>query len=64
MMISSASKDQLKLVGMTCDDYRFDSLIMSTESNMPVSCESCSHWTGSKCDIDVFDKVLTGLDQE
>ncbi len=58
-----ASIDQLKLVGMTCDYYRFDSLYMSTETNMPVSCETCAHWTGRKCDIDVFDNVLAGLDQ-
>lgn len=62
-MIFLASKDQLKLVGMTCDYYRFDSLYMSTETNMPVSCETCAHWTGKRCDIDVFDNVLAGLDQ-
>lgn len=57
------SKDQLKLVGQSCSEYHHDSLYMGTFSSMPVSCETCTHWTGKRCDIDVFDNVLTGLDQ-
>ena len=27
------------------------------------SCETCIHWENNKCNINLFDKVLAGLDQ-
>ncbi|KMT23372.1 hypothetical protein [Clostridium cylindrosporum] len=57
------SKDQLKLVGISCLDYNSESLTSSIDEKIGRSCETCTHWSGERCTIDVFDKVLTGLDQ-
>ncbi|TDT60954.1 hypothetical protein [Fonticella tunisiensis] len=60
-----ASREQLKLVGTSCHDYDpRESLTSGAMVNLGRSCETCNHWTGARCDIDVFDKVLMGLDQE
>ena len=62
-----ASDDQLTAVGQSCRDYEsqsrnFISSIASTTAEN-ISCKSCEHWNGAICTIDVFDKVLTSLDQ-
>jgi hypothetical protein len=60
-----ASMDQMKLVGLSCYEYdQREELTSNTLVNVGRSCATCDHWTGKECDIDVFDKVLTGLDQE
>lgn len=57
-----ASKEQLNSVGESCSYYDNNSITSSVHvSNR--SCETCSHWVNKHCDIDVFDEVLTGLDQ-
>ncbi|MCG0275561.1 MAG: hypothetical protein L5655_05260 [Thermosediminibacteraceae bacterium] len=61
------SKMQLHAVGEACPGYtyagnetNFDS---SEEEKEPVSCENCIHWVRGRCSIDLFDKVLSSLDQ-
>ncbi len=65
-----SNRDQLKAVGEMCPDFTFDDSLnkeatMSTEESLSRSCEICSHWDvrNQKCRIDVFDDVLTSLDQ-
>jgi hypothetical protein len=62
-----ASKMQLKSVGEMCPGFMYvgnASWMPSTESEEKiVSCETCIHWERKKCNIDLFDKVLTDLDQ-
>ncbi|MDD4569055.1 MAG: hypothetical protein PHE70_02870 [Tepidanaerobacteraceae bacterium] len=61
------SKMQLHSVGEICPGY----LMADNASWMPtiedlekdVSCETCIHWEDNKCNINLFDKVLTSLDQ-
>lgn len=60
-----ASMDQMKLVGMSCSEYDMrEEMTSSTLVDVGRSCKTCEHWSGKGCDIEVFDKVLTGLDQE
>jgi hypothetical protein len=61
--MSSASRDQLKLVGLACPGYDSESLTSASDSEKGRSCETCTNWDGEKCVINYFDKVLTGLDQ-
>ena len=61
------SKMQLHSVGEMCPGY----LVADNASWMPsmrdseeyVSCETCIHWEDNKCNIGLFDEVLTSLDQ-
>lgn len=61
--MGGASADQRRLVGISCPDYRSESLVSSVVSYMSKACDTCEHWDGAECTIDVFDEVLTGLDQ-
>jgi len=61
-----ASEDQLTAVAQSCS--HFDSRVKSftsitSASAESISCNSCTHWNGTKCTINVFDDVLTSLDQ-
>jgi len=61
------SKMQLHAVGEMCPGYVFTGNASwmpssDTEENL-VSCETCIHWEKGRCNIDLFDKVLTDLDQ-
>jgi hypothetical protein len=61
-----ANMDQIIAVGSNCSafDYDNNSQLTSSLEDGRRSCEQCRHWTETgKCNIDVFDKVLTGLDQ-
>lgn len=61
------SKMQLQAVGETCPGYIYSGNVswMPAEDmeKRIVSCETCIHWEEGRCNIDLFDKVLTGLDQ-
>lgn len=61
-----ASDDQLTAVAQSCEYFDNGGLKASEVSTYgeEVSCELCRHWDGDECDIDVFDEVLTNLDQE
>lgn len=60
-----ASKEQYKLVAMSCDKYIYEGEGFTSSHAEPqqLSCENCANWNGEECTIHVFDKVLTGLDQ-
>ncbi|SNX55108.1 hypothetical protein [Thermoanaerobacterium sp. RBIITD] len=66
-----ANRDQLRAVGEMCPDFTFDDSLYKNGSTMSIneaggrSCEICMHWDtkNQKCKIDVFDDVLTSLDQ-
>ncbi len=62
-----ASEDQLIAVGQSCRDFesRASGFVSGTGSTTAenISCGACKHWDGTRCVIDVFDKVLTSLDQ-
>jgi len=61
------SKMQLHSVGEMCPGYLAAddaSWMPSTKnSEKDVSCETCIHWEDNRCNIDLFDKVLSSLDQ-
>lgn len=61
------SKMQLHAVGEMCPGYVFigNTPWMPTQdtSDRLVSCETCIHWENNKCNVDLFDKVLSSLDQ-
>lgn len=60
------SKMQLHAVGEMCPGYKPLQEFLSTSAKDDddiTSCETCSHWERGKCNIDLFDKVLSSLDQ-
>lgn len=61
------SKMQLHAVGEMCPGYVYNEGIFgvsSAETDEKItSCETCIHWEKGRCNIDLFDKVLTDLDQ-
>lgn len=66
-----ANLEQLRAVGKACPDFAFDQSIYNSGTVMSVeradekSCEICKHWDKGKqlCKINVFDNVLTSIDQ-
>ncbi|MDI3481613.1 MAG: hypothetical protein PWQ97_1268 [Tepidanaerobacteraceae bacterium] len=61
------SKNQLQLVGENCPGYVNNNNASGINSSITdesvVSCETCIHWDKGKCNIDLFDKVVSDLDQ-
>jgi len=61
------SKMQLRSVGEMCPGYvqaRNISWSLASENiEKDVSCETCIHWKNNKCSINLFDQVLSSLDQ-
>lgn len=64
-----ANIEQLMSVGQSCDGYdqlqenapkAFESSIGGGNCK---SCTSCTHFVNGLCDVNLFDKVLTELDQ-
>lgn len=46
--------------GYNCTSTGFQSSIGTTVSK---SCTNCTHLKNEKCDVNLYDKVLAGLDQ-
>lgn len=65
-MANYASEDQLTAVAQSCTHFNPTGIINSTMSMSAenVSCRLCKNWDGTKCVINVFDSVLTSLDQQ
>jgi hypothetical protein len=61
------SKMQLHSVGKMCPGYiqagNVSWVLAAEDIKKGVSCETCIHWEDNRCDIDLFDKVLSSLDQ-
>ncbi len=60
-----ANIQQMMHVANSCPGYSsthsdIQSNIGGTHSK---SCANCNHWQNDKCNINLFDQVLTGLDQ-
>lgn len=64
-MANYASNDQIIAVAQSCDFFNSGGFMNSRKSSRAeqISCELCRHWDGAHCKIDVFDSVLTSLDQ-
>ena len=58
-----SSAEQLMAVAFNCSDYSPVISTATSSMNSDISCVTCANWKNNKCAIDVFDKVLTGLDQ-
>jgi len=65
-MSNYASEHQLIAVAEACNEFSAREGVRSTMSAMgsdEISCRMCEHWDGKRCVINVFDTVLTSLDQ-
>lgn len=56
---------QLDTVGKMCPGYspdeKFSDTIQNDSAN--ISCSTCVHWKNGMCRVDLFDEVLSSLDQ-
>ncbi|HHY42762.1 MAG TPA: hypothetical protein GX514_07945 [Thermoanaerobacterales bacterium] len=61
------SKMQLRSVGKMCPGYvqahNISWTLAAENIENEVSCETCIHWKNNKCKINLFDDVLSSLDQ-
>jgi hypothetical protein len=57
------STEQLMAVAFNCSDYSPVISSVTSSMNSDISCATCANYKNNKCVIDVFDKVLSGLDQ-
>jgi len=65
-MSNYASEEQMILAGQSCKFFKSvrsggKKFVDYTEG---VSCRICDNWNGSKCIVDSFNSVLTGLGQD
>lgn len=60
------SKEQLMIVAVNCPKYDGINPGFSATigSKYGASCENCHHWQKDRCQVDIFDDVLTSIDQE
>jgi len=61
------SKMQLRSVGEMCPGYvqahNISWTLAAEDNEKEVSCETCIHWKDNRCKINLFDEVLSSLDQ-
>ncbi|QCX34546.1 hypothetical protein FDN13_13015 [Caloramator sp. E03] len=57
------NKEQLMAVAASCSSYSPKATNSSYLNYGGATCELCAHWDGERCMINVYDKVLNGLDQ-
>jgi hypothetical protein len=67
-MNNYTSETQKKAVAQSCSQYNPNNLIRGfTNStsvfNANMSCSNCENWNGQRCKINLFDKIVTSLDQ-
>jgi hypothetical protein len=60
-----ANRQEFMAVGENCPDFDQESNFVESSLQGAKSCEICSHWdhSSNKCKIDMYDKVVEGLDQ-
>lgn len=60
-----SSKDQLMMVAINCPGYEAtnNNFTNSIGANNCKSCDNCNNWQNHKCIINLFDEVLTSIDQ-
>ena len=65
-MSETLTQEQLKLIGENCSQYKPErqgtAAIMGIYEDEGVSCNTCRHWSGSECMIDVLDNVAVNLE--
>jgi len=60
---------EMRAVAHQCPEYvyigdaRAGLMAVMDESSNDVRCDTCVHWENNRCSIDMYDRVLTGLDQ-
>jgi hypothetical protein len=64
-MKNTASRDQLMMVAVNCPGY--DPTCHGVTNTIGVenskSCDNCHHWKDHKCSINLFDPVISSVDQ-
>lgn len=65
-MKNTASSEQMMMVAVKCPGYEgIKSNVTNTiGASDSKSCDNCEHWENHHCNINLFDPVLTSLDQE
>ena len=63
-----ANSHQLRSVAQSCPEYTYignlgNGLSAISNENKDVRCDTCIHWENGKCKIDIYDDILTSLDQ-
>lgn len=65
-MENTASNEQMMMVAVNCPGY--EPLIQNTTNTIGAdnckSCDNCHNWENHKCQVNLFDQVLTSVDQE
>ena len=63
-----ASKEQLRKIALYCDEYRSNrgdrQTLTSSYEDRYENCTNCKHYTNSKCELDLIDKVLSSMSME
>lgn len=59
------SRQEFMAVGENCPDFTKEDSFVASSLEGAKSCELCFHWdyNRQRCRIDMYDKVLEGLDQ-
>lgn len=65
-MENTASQNQMMMVAVNCPGYKPTSKDLTNTIGVEnsKSCDNCTHWEEHHCNINLFDPVLTSLDQE
>jgi len=60
-----SSRDQLMMVAINCPGYEptQNNFTSSIGADNCKSCDNCHNWKDHNCTINLFDKVLTSIDQ-
>jgi hypothetical protein len=60
-----ASKQQMAHVAVECPGYEpmREHLVSTIGAEGGVSCGNCHNWQNERCVVNLFDKVLSSLDQ-
>lgn len=63
--MNSASRDQMNAVASYCEFYESADkrAAKMAKNDQLMSCELCKNWDYNRCVINVFDNVLTSIDQ-
>lgn len=61
-----ASREQLMMVAVSCPGYEplTHDVTNTIGAHNCKSCDNCHNWQDHKCVVNLFDPVLTSLDQE
>lgn len=65
-MENTASKEQMMMVAVSCPGYEpiKNNVTNTIGAEDSKSCGNCRNWQDHKCIVNLFDPVLTSLDQE